>query len=83
MKNNIFDMNCRKITGFYERQHINKLNWIEKFQLNFHVSFCQAGCKHYIKHSKMMDKVLSNYAGNKTLQLTPEKKKTMLERLNR
>ncbi len=81
--NNIFDINCKKVTAFYEKQSVFPLTTVEKCQMHFHVFFCMAGCKLFTKQSALIDRSMKQYIGNEKSVLSEESKQAILDSINK
>lgn len=54
-------LHCRKATYLIEKSNDAPLNFIEKSQLNMHLSMC-SGCRNYRKQNRFLERLLKRYA---------------------
>ena len=61
-------LSCKKASGLIEKKVNFRLNPVEKVQLFFHASMCDA-CKSYEKQSKDLDSILDKHIHSSQLEI--------------
>jgi len=72
-----FFLSCLKATELIEKKLNYKLSIKEKLQLKMHKSMCKA-CTNYEKHSKYIEKGISNIENNKSSKIDIEALKSSI-----
>ncbi len=54
-------LHCRKATYLIEKSNDARLGFVEKAQLNMHLSMC-SGCRNYLKQNRFLERLLKRHA---------------------